>query len=322
MHNYENYNKVKQIIDERRANARSVAEQRTLELRAKSQDIARIDEELEKTGPMIFQYAVSGQDITPLKERNQMLVAERRRLIRALGLPEDYTDVKYTCTACNDTGFLENTKACNCFRALLYKENIKSSGMGRLIEEQSFENFDISAYAYDAAVSAKMQNVLKTAKEFAYDFSKKSNKGKNLLLLGKTGTGKTHISTSIAKVLIEGGYYVLYDSAQNIVSAFENDKFRSGYGQYEPEADKYLECDLLIIDDLGTEFVNQFTVSCLYNIFTTRRNRGLSTIVSTNLAPAELASKYEGRIYSRIVGMDYNVLFFDGKDYRLFGKRR
>ena len=192
--------------------------------------------------------------------------------------------------------------------------------MGRLIEEQSFDNFDLSVYAYDPSVSAKMQNVLKSAKEFACDFGKK--RGKNLLLMGTTGTGKTHISTSIAKVLIEGGYYVLYDSAQNIVSSFENDKFRSGYGQYEPEADKYLECDLLIIDDLGTEFINQFTISCLYNLFTTRRNRGLSTIISTNLAPAELATKYEGRIYSRIVGMDYNVLFFEGKDYRLFGKRR
>lgn len=321
MHNAENYYKVKEMIDNRRAEARARAEQRSFEVRARSQEIAKIDEELEKTGPLIFKYAVSGQDIKPLKERNQALISARRRLIASLGLPEDYTDVKYTCAVCKDTGYLENTKACSCFRSLLYKENIKTSGMGRLIEEQCFENFDLSIYAYDPEVSAKMENVVKSAKEFAGEFSKHKIK-RNLLLMGSTGTGKTHISTSIARVLIEGGYYVLYDSAQNIVSAFENDKFRSGYGAYEPEADKYLECDLLIIDDLGTEFVNQFTVSCLYNLFTTRRNRGLSTIVSTNLSPSELASKYEGRIYSRIVGMDYNVLFFDGKDYRLFGKRR
>lgn len=320
MHNYENYNKVKEIIDQRRTEARAKSEQRSLEVRMKSPQIAQIDEELEKTGPMIFKYAVSGQDITPLKERNQALIKERRRLIAMLGLPEDYTDVKYSCSICNDTGFLENTKACNCFRSLLYKENIKSSGMGRLIEEQSFENFDLSVYSHDQTVSAKMQNVVMAAKAFATEFGKK--RGRNLLLMGNTGTGKTHVSTSIAKRLIENGYYVLYDSAQNIVSAFENDKFKSGYGPYEPEAEKFLECDLLIVDDLGTEFANQFTTSCLYNLFTTRRNRGLSTIISTNLAPAELASKYEGRIYSRIVGMDYNVLFFEGKDYRLFGKRR
>ncbi len=320
MHNYENYAKVKEIIDARRAEARQRSEMRTLEVRAMSSELAKIDEELEQTGPMIFKYAIEGKDIAPLRHKNQNLVAMRKSIIRSLGFPEDYTDVKYSCSKCNDTGFLENTKACSCFRTLLYKENIKASGMGRLIEEQSFDNFDLSVYEYDPAVSVKMQHVFNTAKEFARDFGKK--RGKNLLLMGTTGTGKTHVSTSIAKILIEGGYYVLYDSAQNIVSAFENDKFRSGYGQYEPTADKYLECDLLIVDDLGTEFVNQFTVSCLYNLFTTRQNRGLSTIISTNLAPAELASKYEARIYSRIVGMDYNVLFFEGKDYRLFGKRR
>ncbi len=320
MHNYENYNKVKEIIDQRRSAARVRSEQRSLEVRMKSPQIAQIDDELEKTGPMIFKYAVSGQDITPLKERNQALIKERRRLIAMLGLPEDYTDVKYSCSICNDTGFLENTKACNCFRSLLYKENIKSSGMGKLIEEQSFENFDLSVYSHDQTLSAKMQNVVVSAKKFATEFGKK--KGRNLLLMGNTGTGKTHVSTSIAKRLIENGYYVLYDSAQNIVTAFENDKFKSGYGPYEPEAEKFLECDLLIVDDLGTEFSNQFTTSCLYNLFTTRRNRGLSTIISTNLAPTDLAEKYEGRIYSRIVGMDYSVLFFEGKDYRLFGKRR
>jgi DNA replication protein DnaC len=122
--------------------------------------------------------------------------------------------------------------------------------------------------------------------------------------------------------VISKGYDVLYESAQNIISAFEADKFRSGYGPYEPTAEKYLTCDLLILDDLGTEFVNQFTVSCLYNLFNTRRNRGLSTIVSTNLSAEELSERYDDRIYSRIVGSDYTVLFFGGDDYRLFGDVR
>ena len=321
MHNYENYSKVKEMIDARRQEARRLSEVRSLEVRGLSDEICAIDAELEKTGPLIFKTAVSGGDIAPIKERNQQLVARRREIIKSLGYPEDYTDLKYSCPTCRDTGFLENTKACACFRRLLYTENVKSSGMGRLIDEQSFDNFDINAFAYDPAVMRKMENVVCQAKDFAVNFGKK-HKGKNLLLIGKTGCGKTHISTSIARVLLEGGYYVLYDSSQNIVSAFENDKFRSGYGAYEPEADKYLECDLLIIDDLGTEFVNQFTISCLYNLFNTRRNRGLSTIISTNLDPAELSSKYEDRIYSRIVGSDYKVLFFEGKDYRLFGKIR
>lgn len=321
MHNYENYRKVKDMIEARRSSAAALSDARTEELRMRSEEIAAIDDELRKTSVKILKVAAARGDLGPVKSENFALQEKRRAAIRRLGLPEDYDAIKYTCTKCNDTGFLPNTKACVCFRSLLYTENIKSSGIGRLIEEQSFENFDLSAYAYNPETYSKMENVLNCARDFALNYAKK-HLGKNLLFIGKTGTGKTHISTSIAKVLLEGGYYVLYDSSQNIVSAFENDKFKSGYGAYEPTADKYLECDMLIIDDLGTEFVNQFTVSCLYNLINTRKNRGLSTIISTNLAPAELASKYEDRIYSRIVGSDYRVFFFDGKDYRLYGKRK
>ena len=321
MHNYENYRKVKDLIEARRSRAAALSDAHTEELRMRSEEIAAIDDELRKTSVKILRVAAARGDLEPVKSENFALQEKRRAAIRRLGLPEDYDAIKYTCTKCNDTGFLPNTKACVCFRSLLYTENIKSSGIGRLIEEQSFENFDLSAYAFNPEIHSKMENVLNSARDFAVNYGKKYL-GKNLLFIGKTGTGKTHISTSIAKVLLEGGYYVLYDSSQNIVSAFENDKFKSGYGAYEPTADKYLECDMLIIDDLGTEFVNQFTVSCLYNLINTRKNRGLSTIISTNLAPAELASKYEDRIYSRIVGNDYRVFFFEGKDYRLYGKRK
>lgn len=308
------------MIEARRAEAVAEADARRAEIGMRYPEIAEIDAELAKTGPEIFRALISKADVTPLRERNLYLNDRRRRLLEGYGYPGDYTDVHYRCPVCRDSGFLENTKACTCFRKLLYLENIKSSGMGRLIDEQSFENFDLSAYAYNPEIYAKMENVFTRAKDFACNYGKK-HRGKNLLFIGKTGTGKTHISTSIAKVLIEGGYYVLYDSSQNIVSAFENDKFRSGYGTYEPTAEKYLDCDLLIIDDLGTEFVNQFTVSCLYNLLNTRRNKGLSTLISTNLDPKDLATKYDDRIYSRIVGSDYTVYFFEGKDFRLYGGR-
>lgn len=321
MHNFENYHKVKEMIEARRQNAVNLSETRKLELRSLSPEIAEIDEELRKTSMKILRVAMSRGNLDEIKEENIRLNERRRAVIRSLGYPEDYDSIKYSCPLCKDEGFLPSTKVCECFKRLLYTENIKSSGIGRLIDEQSFENFDLSAYSYNPETYSKMQNVFNNARDFAVNYGKR-HKGKNMLFIGKTGTGKTHISTSVAKVLIEGGYYVLYDSSQNIVTAFENDKFRSGYGAYEPTSDKYLECDLLIIDDLGTEFVNQFTISCLYNLLNTRRNRGLSTIISTNLDPAELASKYDDRIYSRIVGSDYKVLFFEGKDYRLFGKRK
>ena len=234
----------------------------------------------------------------------------------ALGYPEDYTEVKYSCPHCSDTGFVD-VKMCVCFREALLKENVKSSGIGSLIEKQSFDNFSLAHYSYDEDLYQRMKKNLEAARDFADNFGTLS---KNLLLIGPTGTGKTHLSTAIAKTVIEKGYEVIYDSTQNVISAFEADRFKSGYGPYEPKGEKYLDCDLLILDDLGTEMVNQFTVSCLYNLLNTRLNKSLSTVISTNLSPAELSNKYEDRIYSRIIGSDSRILLFGGKDRRINGK--
>ena len=317
MANYETYTKVKEIIDSRRIKARQDADMRSAEVARLCPEIKEIDAELSQTGLLIFRTACNGEDIAPLKKRNLELNSRRRDLIESLGFPRDYTEVKYTCPHCSDSGYID-IKMCSCFKELLTLESIKASGMGRLIEEQSFENFDLAHYSYDPDVYKRMDYNFNTAKAYAEGFGKEY-RGKNLLLMGKTGTGKTHISTSVARIVISKGYDVLYESAQNIISAFEADKFRSGYGPYEPAAEKYLTCDLLILDDLGTEFVNQFTISCLYNLFNTRRNRGLSTIVSTNLSTEELTSRYDDRICSRIVGSDFITLFFMGKDHRIFG---
>ena len=316
MYSRENYAKVKEILEARRQNAASSADERNREVAQRSPDIRTIDAELRTTGLLLFKTACNGGDITPIRERNVLLTNQRKEALLKLGLPEDYTDIKYTCKKCSDSGYVDG-KICSCFREMLIKENIKSSGMGRLIEKQNFENFDLERYRYDEDVYKRMKSNFIEAKRFAEGLGKDYTGPTTLLFMGKTGKGKTHISTSIAKVVIERGFDVLYDSAQNIVSAFETDKFKSGYGPYEPIADKYLECDLLILDDLGTEFSTPFTISCLYNLINTRQNRGLATIISTNYSWDALKSKYEDRIYSRIVGTDAQIYYFVGKDQRL-----
>lgn len=313
MYARENYGKVKAIIEARRQKAIKDSDEKNVEVALMSEDIRLIDAELRGTGLRIFKLACEGGDITPLRERNLFLCEERKKCLKKLGLPEDYTEVHYTCSECSDTGFAGG-KMCKCFKEMLITENIKSSGMGNLIERQSFENFDIERYKENPEGYERMKTNLEEIKAFIDNFGKVSQ---TLLFLGKTGTGKTHLSTAIAKSLIEKGYEVLYDSSQNIVAAFEHDRFKSGYGPYEPKGDKYLECDLLILDDLGTEFVNQFTLSCLYNLINTRQNKGLSTIISTNLPPKELTTKYEDRIYSRLMGKDSKIILFVGKDARL-----
>lgn len=315
MYSYENYDKVKFELERRRRAAVAEADARSADLRERSAELREIDAELSGTGLLLFKTACSGGDIAPIRERNQYLVEKRRNVIKALGYPEDYTDVHYTCKNCSDTGFIGGTKMCSCFREALIKATIASSGIGELIDKQTFENFDLDWYKGEDTVLENMSTNLAAAKSYVKNFAKKRS---NLLLIGKTGTGKTHISTAIAREIISQGFDVVYDSAQNIVADFEADKFRSGYGS-EPKSEKYLECDLLIIDDLGTEFSSQFTVSCLYNLINTRANRAMATIISTNLSAEELARKYEDRIYSRLVGVGTRVLVFEGRDRRIFG---
>ena len=311
MYNYENFAKVKEELDKKRREALDESESRTFRLRMESEEIRAIDEELSGTGFALFRAACKGEDIEPIKKRNLELQQKKKEQIKKLGYPEDYAEVKYSCSVCSDTGYTEKGGMCSCFREALIKQTILSSGMGNLIEKQTFESFVINPTDENCEL---MQKNLEIAKDFAHNFDKQKG---GMLLIGTTGTGKTHISSAIAKVVIEKGFDVIYDSVHNIVSDYEKDKFKSDYGQKDFHVEKYIECDLLIIDDLGTEFSTPFTLSCIYNLLNTRQNKGLSTIISTNLPPEEMARKYEDRIYSRILGKDTRILSFKGKDKRL-----
>lgn len=316
------YDLAKSEIDARRDRAEGSASVREAELRSLSPEIKEIDKELSKTGLLIFRTAIKGADITPIRQRNEKLVAQRRAAILALGLPEDYDTPKYTCPICSDTGRDDSGKMCVCFREIMRTETIKASGMGQLIEKQSFENFDLShCRELGEDYYAQMAGILEYCKRYAQGFSETS--GQTLLFIGKTGTGKTHLSSAIARQVIERGFSVMYDSSSNIFRAFEDDqfnkdRFRHSRGEaFEPRSEKYMNTDLLVIDDLGTEFITQFTVSCLYNLINTRQNKGLSTIISTNFSPDEISRKYEDRLYSRLLGSETVVLQFVGPDYRL-----
>ena len=309
MYGYENYQRVKEIIDNRYRAANAEADERGRLVREECDEIRIIDRELVTTGLRLFKAACAGEDITPIKERNLALTKRRTELLVSLGYPEDYTLPRYVCSHCNDTGYVGD-KMCSCFRELLIKENIKSSGIGTLIEKQSFENFDTSSPDPDIAKRNRIN--LKRARDFVSTFGEGSP---NLLFCGGTGTGKTHLSTAIAKEIIELGYEVLYDSADNILQAIINDRFNNRSA--DTAGARYAECDLLIIDDLGAEYINQLSIAALYNLLNTRLNRGLPTIISTNLSPEHIRSSYDDRIYSRLFGPDTQIFRFLGSDKRL-----
>ena len=160
---------------------------------------------------------------------------------------------------------------------------------------------------------------MKTYFEYCLNYSEDfSNKSDNLIMMGETGLGKTHLSLAIAGAAAKKGYSVIYSSAQNLLSMLENEKF--GRTALSGAEQSVHDCDLLIIDDLGAEFSTNFTVSAVYNILNTRLMASKPTIISTNMSLYEIEERYTQRIASRILG-NYIIMNFVGKDVRVIKKK-
>ena len=305
---------VRQEYDDRLTRKKEEYESRLNYLYDRIPQLMQIDNELSKTGVKIFSASFGdketlAQRIDELKSENLELQAKRASLLEKAGLPIDYTNIKYDCDNCKDTGYTQNG-ICPCYRSALVRKQIEQSGFASVIDKCSFENFKLDYYPDKES----MKDVLDSFKEYAKSFGRSSS---NLLLVGATGLGKTHLSASLARVLIENGHDVVCESAQNIFSNFNKERFAQS--ESDLVCDKYLEAELLIIDDLGAEAVSQFTVSCLYNLINTRLNNGLPTIASTNLNSHEIRKIYNDRITSRLFG-EFVILLFQGNDIRKLKK--
>ena len=316
----EQIREARQRIADRRLSAVESAEERRCEVEAKSPEISQIDAALAKTARRIFEISAAGPDgvrekIEKLRKENEELLSERRAILDTLGYPGDYTEIRYTCPICQDTGY-DGTRMCACLKRELVAEGFRASGIGRLIEKQSFENFSLDYYRSSDKDYALMEQTLEAAKEFAETVPPQYG---NLLMMGGTGLGKTHLSTAIARRVIERGYEVRYENAQNVIAAYEHDRFRSGRDGEDERSAIYLDAELLILDDLGTELVNSFSVSAIYHLLNTRINREKPTIISTNLMQEELQAKYSDRIFSRLLG-EYRILLFKGTNVRYLKK--
>lgn len=318
MYNRDNFVRIRHEFEQKSMKAKDDAYRRQEELHRKLPDLRAIDSALADTGLRLMREIACGKNklgerISRLRAENEQLQRDRAECLKYYGYPPDYTDVHYDCELCGDTGFV-GTKVCRCMRAALIEAGYESSGIGNLLKTQSFETFNTEYYRFDARAYENIKNVLSLCRSYADNFTEKNHS--SLLLLGATGLGKTHLSTSIAKVVIERGYDVVYDTAQNVFADFEYERFgKAPSGGENERTRRYFECDLLIIDDLGTEMTNQFTVSCLYNLINTRLNSDRSIIINTNLARDELRKRYSDRITSRLFG-EFSPLVFIGRDIR------
>ena len=313
----ENIRAIVSKLSEKRALAESAAEQRRAELYDALPRIKNIDETITGLNMKIFSEAISGKEgfekrTGPMMKEVAELREARRACLIGAGYSEDYDDVRYECPICSDKGYDENGKMCDCMRRALVMKGFESSGMAKLISKQNFDNFDLGYYVGNDR--AQMEKNLGRVKDFAAGITR--GEYRNMLFMGTTGLGKTHLSSAVARTVIEGGCDVVYESAQNIFSDFEHERFFRSYGDASPSrTEKYFDCDLLIIDDLGTEVSNQFTVSCLYNLMNTRIVSEKSMLISTNVTKEEMLERYSDRILSRLFG-EFEVCIFCGRDIR------
>ena len=317
-YNRDNYIRVKREFETKYAQARDQAQARREELHVRFPELRRIDDALAETGMRVFRESMAGKDglderIAAIRGETEELQAVRGEWLRYHGYPEDYTDVKYQCDICLDTGSV-GFNMCTCMKRALTMAGYESSGLGNLIKTQNFESFDLSYYKDDKKALDNIKHILAVCRRYADEFD--TARRSNLLLRGNTGLGKTHLTTAISKVVIDRGFDVIYDTAQNVFSDFENERFNRNQNEStEKRTPRYFECDLLIIDDLGSEMANQFTISCLYNIINTRINYERSIILNTNLIADELRRRYNDRITSRLFG-EFMLLEFTGTDIR------
>ncbi|MBO7148460.1 MAG: ATP-binding protein [Clostridia bacterium] len=315
----ENLKKIKEEFSQKRLEAQKECERRTVELEEKYLDLKKLNALIRETGIRIMETAFSGEKdiegkIKDIEAEYDANISIRKSFLDACGCPGDYFDVKYECELCSDEGFDDNGKMCICMKRALALATYESSGIGKLISRQSFENFDLGYYKAGEERN-NMKLVLESCKDYASTFDSKTSE--NMLFFGTTGLGKTHLSTSVAKTVIDRGYDVVYETAQKLFDDFEHEKFSHDYNSdRESVTRKYFDCDLLIIDDLGTELSTQFTVSCLYNIINSRINNEKPMMISTNLGQKELRQRYADRITSRLFG-EFSVMVFKGEDIRI-----
>lgn len=252
--------------------------------------------------------------------RLQKLQDRQRLLLVQAGYPADYLAMTYTCPDCHDTGFIGNEK-CHCFKQAMVDLLYSQSNIHEVLKKENFDTFDIRYYSdkkdrrLGISPRENMQSIVSTCQDFIRHFDEQA---RNLLFYGDTGVGKTFLTNCIARELLDTSHTVIYLTAFHLVDILQNNTFGSDDMDDSGENmfSYILDCDLLIIDDLGTELNNSFVTSQLFLCINERLLARKSTIISTNLSLDELQNEYSERIFSRLVS-NYEIMLILGDDIRI-----
>lgn len=306
-------------LNQRQLNSEASSKQRRNDFFLSHPRAKEIEYQISKQAILLGKAVLSGADVKlqleKLKESNLKLQDELQTILFKAGFPSDYLDIHYVCKACKDTGFIDGIQ-CDCLNELLKKEAYNRINSLSPMNLTSFDSFDLNYYPEKSQNSTspsprkRMYDILEYCKKYSETFSSNSN---SLLMQGGTGLGKTHLSLAIAKYAIDKGYGVIYGSVPNLLSKLERERFRQNSDEYTE--DHLISCNLLILDDLGTEFATRFSNSTIYNIINSRIMARRPTIISTNLTMRDLENLYTDRLVSRFME-SYVKLSFLGNDIR------
>ena len=319
-------------LEDQRRRREEAQNARRREIYAAIPRVAEIDRQLRRTIVDIIAASLrQGNDPVPaigaVRDKNLDLQAERAELLVAHGYPADALDDKPACPRCSDTGW-RGAVMCQCLKDLCAQEQIKELSKLLDLGEQSFDTFSLDVYSPSpwrgSGISPRenMEMVYEICLNYAQKFGRFYFN--NLFLWGAPGLGKTFLSACIARTVSENGFSVVYDTAVNIFSRFEDRKFSrdaEDTREARDETRRYLSCDLLILDDLGSEMTTPFVQSALYTLINSRLTADRRTVISSNLSMEDVRRRYAPQIASRLEG-EYRVLPFFGEDIRLLRKQR
>ncbi|MGN0243342.1 MAG: ATP-binding protein [Lachnospiraceae bacterium] len=260
----------------------------------------------------------SSADVSSLKESIHTLSEQKMQLLLSHGYPANYLSPIYTCKNCKDTGYINNEK-CSCLKQAIVHQVYEQSNIKSHLEQENFSTFRYDYYS--TARSGKkpsprdnIRSVVEHCHTFVEQFPTRHG---NILFQGNAGVGKTFLTNCIAKELLDAGYMVVYLTAFQFFDILSKRMFRKEENSTEGTSFQYLmDCDLLIIDDLGTEMINSFVTSHLFQCLNERLLCRRSTIISTNLSLSELSECYSERVVSRIIE-NYQILNIYGDDIRV-----
>lgn len=301
---------------------------RTDEIYQAIPELAQLDNQLRKTmADVMVQALRHGEDpkeaMAEIRKKNQALQQRRAELLRQAGQPESALLEGPMCRKCSDTGYV-GEKMCTCLERFCQEEQRKEL-TSLLSQNASFDDFSLDYYptainpSTGISPRAQMDLVYEACVNYASHFDPK--RSKNLLMSGAPGLGKTFLSACIAQEVVARGYSVVYDTAIHVFSCLEKQKFGGGTEEELRMAERIMECDLLILDDLGTEMPTSFIAPALYSIVNGRILSGKPTIISTNFNVDQLAARYTPQITSRLAG-EYDILSFAGQDIRRLKSRQ